>query len=616
MNEEEAHEPLGVRAETTNTNQEVNAPTNVTEQENMPPPTTDSPKKNKKPRNKKLFIVIGIVLLLLVIGVVFLLLNKSDSSKNNAETTSPTSRTPTTETNETKEKEVVGQTTLTGNTFLSVPKVLADLKFIDPNIALLEPGDTYTYYLIGTTEKNKQIIVAHYDPQTIDGPVSFLFIESDTQPNAGQTYKYSPQLGELSENIIKAFPPSVTYDPNVRLSELNFPSETTVAGQKIKTTYTKPEFSPKSILNEISFTTTNGTEGTSTPKKIGDVSAYTLYKRIYKTTANYQIVEMYAILADMFKATYFLNGELSATNDNLPITWSSGDNSAIKAFSGGAGCGSQGYIITSVNAATLKQIGTSKAGQKIYQLPLDAPLVKELYEEDYNKGEFLPEGDPLKNLTLQQFVDKHAYFLAENGFGEYVVFQRSDMFLRGGCGKPVVYLYPTVPTRVNVLVGADVVLSEPYYEKDGWQNVFAAPNGELAYRGNIYSSLYWEGYGHGEYPEITEGRVVERARAPEVMRADLLAQGFIAKEIDDFMEFWEPRLPDTPYVRLTWFGTQAMNKLAPLTISPAPQTVIRTFLDFEGMQAPIAMKAQRFNAPARNGFTATEWGGLLREGIR
>ncbi len=74
-------------------------------------------------------------------------------------------------------------------------------------------------------------------------------------------------------------------------------------------------------------------------------------------------------------------------------------------------------------------------------------------------------------------------------------------------------------------------------------------------------------------------------------------------------------MPNKPYVRLSWLDTNQMNELAPLTITPKPQTLIRTFLDFDGLDKPITIRPQKFIMSKRNGFTIVEWGGLLRGGL-
>jgi hypothetical protein len=241
-------------------------------------------------------------------------------------------------------------------------------------------------------------------------------------------------------------------------------------------------------------------------------------------------------------------------------------------------------------------------------------LFQTIYGEYHSAG---PDGfnDPaLSNLTASQYQDKHGAFVAKNALGELEVYERNDLTTGGGCGKPVVYLYPQQTTNVNVTVGADVVKSAPIYTAAGWRNVLAQPNGMLTYQGKRYDSLYWEGFGNGAYPAITAGTVVPRSQAVATIRQQLAAQGLNQKETDDFLEYWEPKLPTQPYIRLTWFDTEQMNQLAPLHISPTPNTVIRVFLDFQGLDQPVTLPAQTLSSLPRTGFTVVEWGGLLRDG--
>ncbi len=68
----------------------------------------------------------------------------------------------------------------------------------------------------------------------------------------------------------------------------------------------------------------------------------------------------------------------------------------------------------------------------------------------------------------------------------------------------------------------------------------------------------------------------------------------------------------SPYYFVTFLGTSEMNKIAPLTISPKPDTVIRILMDFSPLAKPIKVDGYNIKTPARNGFTVVEWGGVLR----
>ena len=157
-----------------------------------------------------------------------------------------------------------------------------------------------------------------------------------------------------------------------------------------------------------------------------------------------------------------------------------------------------------------------------------------------------------------------------------------------------------------------MTISKPLYTVNGWQNVWAEPSGQLSYAGKSYESLFWEGQGYGDYPVVRSGTVVKRADAAKTMRRQLAQQGLNGKEISDFMDFWTPKIPQRSYIRLTWFGTDEMNRLAPLSVTPTPQTTIRVFLDMSGQDRPFSLPAQQLHPTIRKGFTVVEWGGLAQ----
>jgi hypothetical protein len=107
--------------------------------------------------------------------------------------------------------------------------------------------------------------------------------------------------------------------------------------------------------------------------------------------------------------------------------------------------------------------------------------------------------------------------------------------------------------------------------------------------------------------------MIPRAQAVDTIKAQLAQQGLTAKESSDFLAYWSDKIPEQPYIRLTWFTTSQINELAPLHISPKPDTLIRVFLDMQGYNEPITLPSQHLQAVSRNGFTAVEWGGLSHQ---
>jgi len=195
-------------------------------------------------------------------------------------------------------------------------------------------------------------------------------------------------------------------------------------------------------------------------------------------------------------------------------------------------------------------------------------------------------------------------------FDRWIVLKNVDYGPLAECGKPVVYLYPEKPMTVSVSVDADVTVSDPPYG-NGWL-AQADPSGRLTVSGQSYPYLFWEGFGHGAYPNINGiGTLVTQSEMLPTLKAQMTQLGLTVSEQADFLEFWQDRLPTTPYIRLTWLTTREMEGVAKLTIEPKPDTLIRVFLDFAGLEQPVVLRPQKLTTSDRRGFVAVEWGGSL-----
>ena len=64
---------------------------------------------------------------------------------------------------------------------------------------------------------------------------------------------------------------------------------------------------------------------------------------------------------------------------------------------------------------------------------------------------------------------------------------------------------------------------------------------------------------------------------------------------------------------LICFQGDAYTDAAKLEVTPAPDTVIRVFMTYKPLDAPVQIQPQTLTAPERSGFTVVEWGGGLVE---
>ena len=77
----------------------------------------------------------------------------------------------------------------------------------------------------------------------------------------------------------------------------------------------------------------------------------------------------------------------------------------------------------------------------------------------------------------------------------------------------------------------------------------------------------------------------------------------------DFITYWMPEMQGNAY-NLINFSTTEYAETAPLTVTPAPDTLLRVHMVYMPLSEPIEIKEQEIPAaPVRNGFTVVEWGG-------
>ncbi len=179
-------------------------------------------------------------------------------------------------------------------------------------------------------------------------------------------------------------------------------------------------------------------------------------------------------------------------------------------------------------------------------------------------------------------------------------------------GKPVIYLYPEENTRVKVNVKPTngISVSDPDIG-DGWE-VLATPKGDIY---NLkdrkkYPYLFWEGFATN-FITPKEGFVVAKTDVETFFDTKLAFMGMNEKETADFKEFWLPFFTEKPYYFITFIDQKTFDTYAPLTVEPKPDTLIRIFFDYKGLDEKKEVKEQRLKRGERKGFTLIEWGGRL-----
>ncbi len=333
------------------------------------------------------------------------------------------------------------------------------------------------------------------------------------------------------------------------------------------------------------------------------------------------LIGVYSLQPLIIDAGNFISDQI------LKVTWNDGTvNQNAYEYTDGAGCGSTNYAsvvvnnklaapikgnsnhTVSINPATdLQVVGTTTAGDIYGFTDYQHPYLQWFYDNRYYVN------TDKEKLTLEELAAQHPIVFWQDPFNRLIKLTANTFLPAAECGKPVIYLYPQETTDVTVQVAPQggFTFTEPEYPAGGWQ-VTADPDSWLTDAdGTVWPYLFWEGRG-GLYQAPDRGWVIAQDEVDQFLTDKLTALGLVGREITEFKEFWLPRMNQAPYYFVSFYGNQAMDILAPLTITPQPDTVIRVLMDYQPLEAPIEVEPFTITTPERHGFTVVEWGGVIQ----
>jgi hypothetical protein len=307
------------------------------------------------------------------------------------------------------------------------------------------------------------------------------------------------------------------------------------------------------------------------------------------------------------------------------------------------GCGQIGvsFVLKNIKKDELSLIGKTKRGLEVFVLKdKNHPIYKDQYESKVTewKSMFATLND-IEPPTYDAYVSKNPVIILKDDLGRWLALGEWEYQTGGGCGKPVIYLYPEKTTDVSIKFTNAMVFSVDIPKYDGGWKVSANPDGTLidlqpektnceelntklpgseyakeACIKNTYPYIYWAGYTTNLYPHTDEGWIVKKDEVESFLSKTLSEMGLNDREKNDFLEYWIPKLKakNSPYFKISFFQTKDMEKFVPMEVNPKPDTVFRVFLDWEPIdQIPqVAPSPQLLEKLNRKGFTLVEWGGV------
>ncbi len=545
------------------------------------------------PKPMKWLKIVVIILAIVTVGLGAFLVYGMYFQKEKTQELAKESTTATASTAASQSKQIVDE-----GVKWQTPEKLEDLELFSGR----EESDYIgtTYYKVGTTASGASIIMA----DLIMGGLGetehiFRFVQS------GDSYKLITQNSEEIDDS------QYNVDYNKVVSDRTFVFKSLLA----ETVITEGE---TQLISSKSFWYRE--QGDFDKVKVSDTSWGPLYREYVQDISTksmneessddetiLKVARYYIQFNDSTKVTYEPRPSFLLDDNTFNLSYENeqvGGLSFDKIATSGCGIGFGSFPSVAIKISDAQLVGSS-GSSKVYSISNSSnKLVKfayEIYKNDQAEGK----------ISIEEFAKSFPILTWKDAYGDTILYLNSKFTPNTECGKPVVYLYPQNKTSFEVKIGADVTVSEPLYG-GSWRGV-ASSDGTLAVAGQNYKSLFWEGKGWGLYPKIDFGRIVERKSVEKEIRSDLSTIGLVNDEIDDFMEFWLPKMPQTKYVRLSWLTNNQLDELAPLKIKPKPDSVIRAFLDFSGLENRVELKPQTLPSFSREGFAAVEWGGLLKD---
>lgn len=201
----------------------------------------------------------------------------------------------------------------------------------------------------------------------------------------------------------------------------------------------------------------------------------------------------------------------------------------------------------------------------------------------------------------QSIIDVVLYPIKESKLGEITI------------KKPVIYLYPTEKKDIKLTLDFKGKLQTTFPEYINIWDVTAYPNGQIFDKKSqrFYSSLFWDGILDfpKEHYNYQTGFIIPKNKLTSFLIEKLEFIGLNTSETNDFIQYWLPVLEKNKWNFIHFYVNSEYEMISKNTIDPKPETSIRLFMEFYGVEKSINIPEQKLIKTERKGFTLVEWGG-------
>ena len=210
-------------------------------------------------------------------------------------------------------------------------------------------------------------------------------------------------------------------------------------------------------------------------------------------------------------------------------------------------------------------------------------------------------------------LDKDIYIDDENvSFSYEVINDYLKCEYEYAVDKPVIYIYPKEDMEVEIELGNSNLITTSYPKYESSWKVLARKDGYLEYNGRTYYGLYWEGKNHKAKIE-EDGFVIKGEDTSKFLEEKLEILGLNEREINEFIIYWLPKMEHNKYNYIRFETREEIDSYMPLNINPKPDSIIRVYMNFKGLDEEVKVKEQKLEKAERKGYSVIEWGGSVIE---
>lgn len=232
------------------------------------------------------------------------------------------------------------------------------------------------------------------------------------------------------------------------------------------------------------------------------------------------------------------------------------------------------------------------------------PMISGWYTENNKNGIYMVVEN--KNIPYGQEGSGLEYYYIPST-GETGIIKTNGV---GGYAKPVLYLYPTKKTQVNISFEKPYLLTTTYPKYNNNWVITAYSNGDLYDNNNkYYYGLYWEEEGNSKV-SFNEGFYVTKENAIKFLEEKTEEIGFTRRESNEFIMYWLPILEKNEKNLIYFELTEERNNFNRLYINPNPDSILRVAIHVKKVNNMVKVKEQKLTKFNRKGFTVVEWGGV------